>query len=409
MIRATHTLLPPRVRTWTAALLSTLVLGAVAPAIGSAPASAQSPSSTVSVPTAPQLGAPPTDATVLGIGAPVSVVLVEVATGQILVAGDADVRRPIASAVKLLTALAVVDALPPGSAVTVAEGLAEIEGSSYGLVAGEVRSVEDLLAGLLLRSGNDVAVALAVAIDGSEAAFVDRMADTLAGLGIDARPATASGLDTADALSASELAVVSRAALAEPRIRDLVALPELEVEGAEPIENRNLFLLDVEGATGLKTGFTNAAGFTLAASAEREGRALVAVVLGAADDRERRDLAARLIEHGYAATDLLTLRRSVTLRTSSGPVRLATVDTRMTLAEGMTVVPDWPASLRPDDQPTSVELRVGREDGSSVSAGPVEIMRLDGRREPGSGSLGRALADGVYAALRPYGLADALR
>jgi len=390
-------------------VVSALLLGLSAPAVAPVPATAQGTPTSVSAATGRPPGAPPSDAAFLGIGAPVSAVLVEAATGQVLVAREADVRRPIASAVKLVTALAVVAALPPGSAVTVGEGVRGIEGSSYGLIPGEVRSVEDLLVGLLLRSGNDAAVALAVAIDGTEEAFVDRMAETLADLGIDARPATASGLDPADALSAGELAVVSMAALAEPRIRDVVAQPELALEDIGPIENRNLFLFDVEGATGLKTGFTSAAGYTLAASAERGGRGLIAVVLGAADDRARRDLAARLIEHGFAATIPLTLRRSVTLRTSAGPVRLATADTRMTLAEGTTVIPAWPTSLRPDDAPMSVELRVGSADGDWVDAGAVEVVRLDGRRETGTTSLGRALADGVYAALRPYGLADALR
>jgi D-alanyl-D-alanine carboxypeptidase (penicillin-binding protein 5/6) len=345
---------------------------------------------------------PALDAAALGIGAPVSAILVEADSGQVLVVGDEHVRRPIASAIKLVTALVVVESLAPGSAVTVGEEVRGLEGSSYGLVPGEVRSVEDLLAGLLLRSGNDAAATLAVAVAGSEAAFVERMADVLRRLGIDARPGSSSGLDAADALTASELATVARAALSEPRIREVVAAPVLVLDDGVRVENRNLFLADTPGASGLKTGFTSAAGYTLAASARRDGRELVAVVLGARDDRERRDLAVRLLEHGFATTTPVALERSVTLRTGRGAVRLSTIPARITVGEGSEVTVDWPRGLRPDDAPREVGVLV---DGAS--AGTVALSLLDARSEPegapGTG-LGAALADGVYAALRPVGL-----
>lgn len=350
------------------------------------------------------LAPPPLDASTLGVPPSVSAVLVEVATGQAIVARDADLRRPIASTLKLVTALAVVAALPPGSLIAVGAEVQGVEGSAYGLRPGEVRSVEDLLAGLLLRSGNDAALALAVAIDGSEDAFLDRMAGVLADLGIAARPETSSGLGYADALSATELAVVAIAALAEPRIRDLVAVPVLTLADGTPVENRNQFLRDVGGATGLKTGFTSAAGYTLAASAVRDGRELVAVVLGAVDDRTRRDIAGRLLEHGFTMTTPTALVDSITLRTAAGPVRLAPVDTVMTLAAGSAAVLDWPATLRSDASPASIDVLV---DGAR--AGSVEVVRQDGRRATVAPSLGRALVDGVYAALRPSGLSDALR
>ncbi len=212
------------------------------------------------------------------------------------------------------------------------------------------------------------------------------------------------GSVTPDALSATELAVVAIAALAEPRIRDLVAVPVLTLADGTPVENRNQFLRDVGGATGLKTGFTSAAGYTLAASAVRDGRELVAVVLGAVDDRTRRDIAGRLLEHGFTMTTPTALVDSITLRTAAGPVRLAPVDTVMTLAAGSAAVLDWPATLRSDASPASIDVLV---DGAR--AGSVEVVRQDGRRATVAPSLGRALVDGVYAALRPSGLSDALR
>lgn len=376
------------------ALLAAAVLLAVA--VAPSPVDAQSQE----VPGASAvLGPPPSGAVGLGIDAAIGVALVEASTGQVLVARGASVRRPVASAIKLVTALAVTDALPPGTAVEVGEEVRGVEGSSYGLVPGEVRSVEDLLAGLLLRSGNDAAVALAVAVAGSEEAFIERMVATLAAIGIEARPGSSSGLEDEDALSAVELAAVSRAALSEPRIRAIVGLPVLVVDGAE-VENRNLFVVDMEGATGLKTGFTSSAGFTLAASASRGGRELVAVVLGASDDIERRRVAARLLEHGFGTTTPVPTDRSIGLRTTAGPVLFSTDGTPLTVQNGARIDVGWPRSLRPDDEPSSVRITV---DG--VDAGTVGVLRRDGRRRDAVPSLGRALADGAYSALRPTGLA----
>jgi len=342
------------------------------------------------------LGPLPAGTSGLGVADGLSVALVEASTGQVLVARGADVRRPIASAIKLVTALVVVEALPPRALVTVGDEVRGIEGSSYGLRPGEVRSVEDLLAGLLLRSGNDAAVALAVAVAGTEDQFVERMALLLAALGVDARPGSSSGLDLADALSALELATVARAALQEPRVREIVGAPVLLLEQGIAVENRNLFLSDTVGATGLKTGFTSAAGHTLAASALRDGRELVAVVLGAGDDLERRAVAARLLDHGFAATTLMTVERSVTLRTATGPVRFTAGPATLTLAQGSEIAVGWPTGLRPDDALREVALRV---DGAD--AGRVVVERRDGRRTDVAPSLGRALADGAYAAMRP--------
>lgn len=375
-----------------------MVVGVVP--LGAPAASAQSdaaPSALAAVAGGAAIALPVTPGRMLGVPARVSVVLVEASTGQLLVSQDADTRRPIASAIKLLTALVVVDALPAGTTVRVGDEVRGIEGSSYGLRPGETRSVEDLLAGLLLRSGNDVAVALAIAVADSEPAFVDRMADRLAALGIDARPGSPSGLEEADALSASELAVVARAALAEPRIRDLVGRTVVDLPDGVEVENRNAFLVDDPTATGLKTGFTNAAGFTLAASAEREGRPLVAVVLGARDDQERRDVVRRLIEYGYASTTPVRTGSSLGLRSTSGPVEFRVELGTLTVPVGAGPNIAWPERIHPTDPTVRVRLHVGDQD-----AGEVDAIRLDGRTgAPPATDLGRALADGAYAALRP--------
>jgi D-alanyl-D-alanine carboxypeptidase (penicillin-binding protein 5/6) len=336
----------------------------------------------------------------LEVASGLSVILVEGATGQVILARDEGQRRPIASAIKLVTALTVIEHLPAGHLVAIGPEVLGIEGSSYALRPGEVRDVDDLLAGLLLRSGNDAAVALAVAVAGTEEDFVDLMVQRLQALGVDARPGSASGLDASDALTAAELAIVSRAALDEPRIRSMIGVPVLALRDGFTVENRNLFLADLPGATGLKTGFTSAAGYTLAASAQRDGRELVAIVLGANDDLQRRAVAIRLLDHGFLTTRLESLERSVTLRTTRGPVRFATVPAQVTVPIDAALTVDWPRSLRPDDELDEVPLLAQER-----SSGSVGVARADARRDVGTDGLGAALAEGVYGALRPFALA----
>jgi D-alanyl-D-alanine carboxypeptidase (penicillin-binding protein 5/6) len=340
------------------------------------------------------------------LGAPTgtSLVLLEGSTGQIIAALDGHRRRPVASAIKLVTALTVIEALPAGSIVVVGEEVRGVEGSSYGLRPGQARTVEDLLIGLLLRSGNDAALALAHAVAGSEEEFVLRMTGVLARLGVEASPVSASGLAPGDALSAADLAIVSRAALAEPRIRDIVGVVGLRSDTGGVVENRNLFIGQFPGATGLKTGFTSAAGYTISASARRDGRELIAVILGAPDDRVRRATAAGLLEYGFSGTEVRSVGHTVTLRTSRGPVRFGTDGVRVTVANGTDVVTMWPRLLRPDDLPSGVVVHVGGRPSGSAA-----VTRRDGRDERGAQGLGEALADGVYAALRPLGLDEGLR
>lgn len=385
-----------------AGLLAALIILPPVPA-GAEPASeatAAVASDAAAALAASTLGARPTEAVALGITGTTSVALVEAATGQVLVAREADRRRPIASAIKLVTALAVTEHVPAGSLIITGDEVVGIEGSSFGLRPGERRTVEELLAGLLLRSGNDVARALAVAVAGSEDAFTALMAEELAALGIDARPASASGLEDGDALSALELATVARAALREPRLRALVGEPELQLPDGRVLENRNLFLADADGATGLKTGFTSAAGFTLVASAERGGRELVAVVLGAGSDRERRAVASRLIEHGFGGTRMVEATGAIELRTSAGPVRHSLVPTSVTVASDATLDVGWPSTLRPGQPLETVTLH-----GAGETIGSVAVERFDGREQRGATTLGRALVDGVYAAVRAGAIA----
>lgn len=353
----------------------------------------------------PALAAPEVlDAARLGVPDGVSAVLVEGATGQRLAAADADARRPVASTIKLVTGLVVVDALPVGTVVTPGPEVDAVGGASAGLVAGRDVVVEDLLAGLLLRSGNDAAVALAVAVAGDEAAFVRRMEARLAELGIEATLASASGLDAGDRLSAAELATVAGAVLAEPRLAGPAGAGRVALADGTVVENRNLLLGRLTGATGLKTGFTSAAGWALVGTAERDGRVLIAVVLGAAGEAERLALTERLLEHGFTATRVVGTASELRLRTGRGTVVLAADAGPLTVPVGTAPRPGWPASPDPDAPPRRVGVVVGTRE-----AAVAEVVVTDGRRDgPGSSGLGAAAASGAYAALRAAGAAGLL-
>lgn len=166
---------------------------------------------------------------------------------------------------------------------------------------GETFSVEALLFALLLDSSNDAAVALAEHVAGSEGAFVDDMNALAAELGAtDTNYVTAHGLDMpGHGSSARDLAAIADELLADPLLARIVATSDTRIEGRGGVlivENRNLLLEGYPGATGVKTGFTAGAGHVLVASAERDGRRIIAVAMGSVDATAD---AAALLDFGW--------------------------------------------------------------------------------------------------------------
>src|SRR5215207_4497534 len=213
-------------------------------------------------------------------------ILADEATGQVLFERNAGVGRAMASTTKVMTALLTLERLDEDRVVVIGAGPPEVGEESLRLKKGERLTIRQLLLGLLVKSANDAAVALAEAVDGSEAAFVRRMNRKAAALRLTATHyVTPYGLDRpGHQTSARDLARLWEVAMRRADFRTLVATRAARLPGG-PLSLRrfvttNQLLGTYRWVVGGKTGFTNRAGRCLVASASRGGRRLVAVVMG---------------------------------------------------------------------------------------------------------------------------------
>lgn len=251
----------------------------------------------------------PTDASLPPELSAPSALLADLDSAQVLFTKNPDSRRPIASLTKIMTALLVLERSGPGDVVAVGPDAAipidDRPGiSALGLEVGERIGVADLLFALLLQSANDAAIALADHVSGSEARFVKQMNGRAAALGMRrTRFRSPNGLDDRGYSTARDLVTLTRAAMATPGFADIVATEVHTIPapdgGERQIQNRDVLLWLYPGATGVKTGYTSRAGYCVVATAERDGRRLVAVVLGAPGDAFSD--AAALLDHGFTA------------------------------------------------------------------------------------------------------------
>jgi D-alanyl-D-alanine carboxypeptidase (penicillin-binding protein 5/6) len=238
-------------------------------------------------------------------------VLSDLTSGQVLAEHEADAQVAPASLAKLMTAYLVFAAirdgsLAPAQQVQVSERAWRAPGSRTFLEPGSRVSVETLVRGMVVQSGNDACIALAEALEGSEERFVERMNREAARLGMTGtRFANATGLpDPAQRSSARDLA-----GLAGALIRDFpqeyaryYAEREFEHNGIVQMNRNRLLWLD-PSVDGVKTGFTAGAGYCLIASASRGGRRLLSVVMGAESDGARARESQKLLNWGYQAFD----------------------------------------------------------------------------------------------------------
>ena len=225
-------------------------------------------------------------------------ILLDANTGRVLYEKDADSRSLIASTTKIMTALVVCEHCNVLDRMKIPKEAVGIEGSSMYLQEGEVLSVQELLYGLMLRSGNDAAVALAIYCGGTVEGFAAMMNDKARQLGLDeTRFENPHGLDSPNHYStARDLAVLTAYAMNNPVFYQTVSSKSVRV-GNRSMQNHNKLLWRVEGADGVKTGYTKAAGRILVSSATRSGRRLICVTIN--DGNDWADHSA-LLEKGFS-------------------------------------------------------------------------------------------------------------
>ena len=228
--------------------------------------------------------------------------VIEVSSGRLLNGSNENLRLPMASTTKAMTALVVLENASLSDIVEIPPAAVGIEGSSVYLKKGERFTVEELLYALMLRSGNDAAVALALHTSGSVEEFVRKMNERAALMGLkDTKFVNPHGLhDENHYTTAYELALIAAEGLRNPHFKRIVSTKNIVIDGEghekRYFANKNKILYNYEGATGVKTGFTRDSGRCLIASAERNGMEVVAVALNYYDYFE---LTARLMDEAF--------------------------------------------------------------------------------------------------------------
>lgn len=212
-------------------------------------------------------------------------ILMDGTTGRVIYEKNADEKSLIASTTKIMTALVVCQQCNVLDRVRIPKEAVGVEGSSMYLRAGEVLTVQELLYGLMLQSGNDAAVALAIYCGGTVEGFAELMNDKARSLGLNnTHFVNPNGLDAPGHYStARDLAVLAAYAMDDPIFAQTVSTRQVKC-GERYLTNHNKLLWRVEGADGVKTGYTKTAGRILVSSATRDGRRLVCVTINAPDD-----------------------------------------------------------------------------------------------------------------------------
>ena len=247
-----------------------------------------------------------------------SAVLMEASTGKILYQKNSEEAMPPASVTKIMTLLLVMERIDAGTlkwedTVTASARAASMGGSQIYLKEGEQMTVRDLIKSVVIASANDAAVALAEHTYGSEEAFVKRMNERAAELGMTATHfENTNGLDdTAQnhVTSAGDIAIMSRELIRHEEILEFSSTwMDTIRDGQFGLTNTNRLVRFYRGCNGLKTGSTKKAGFCVSVTAEREGMTLICVIMGAESRDIRNAEAQRLLDWGFATYGLFTAK-----------------------------------------------------------------------------------------------------
>ena len=243
-----------------------------------------------------------------------SAYLTDYLTGAVLYAKNEHERLPIASVTKIMTSLLVFEALEAGKIsyeemVTVSDHAASMGGSQVYLESGEQMSVKDLMKAMMISSANDATMALAEHVAGSVETFVSMMNNRAAALGMENTAfKNPHGLDEEGHYScAKDVACMTRELLTHKDVSQFTTVwMDTIRDGAFGLSNTNKLIRYYSGATGMKTGFTNAAGFCLSGTAMRDGLHLIAVVLGGESSNERFGTVKKMLDYGFANYSVFT-------------------------------------------------------------------------------------------------------
>lgn len=237
----------------------------------------------------------------------VSALLIELDTGKILFEKNSMEKRKIASLTKIMTAVVALEHKKLDSKILVSGKAANIGENAMGLSEGEVYTLEDLLYGLILNSGNDAAYAIAEGVAGDSGRFVEWMNFKAKDLGLkDTYFADPSGLDDTTYSTALDLVKLTRYTLKNPEFKKIVGTFEYEaIDDAHKyiyMQNQTNLLTTYPGVAGVKTGYTEEAGLTLVTYAENDGHKVVGAVLNSTDRKGDMIL---MLDHGFSTLGVL--------------------------------------------------------------------------------------------------------
>ncbi|MBQ2765448.1 MAG: D-alanyl-D-alanine carboxypeptidase [Clostridia bacterium] len=320
-------------------------------------------------------------------------ILMEASTGLVMLEENADEALPPASVTKIMTLLVVMEAVAEGrigweDTVRTSEYAASMGGSQVYLEPGEEMTVAEMVKCVVVASANDAAVALAEAVAGSEEAFVKRMNERAAELGMTNTVfLNTNGLDdTADGhvTSARDIAIMSRELITKhPQILEYSSIWMDTIRGgAFGLTNTNRLIRFYAGANGLKTGSTSKAKFCISATAERNGMQLIAVVMASPTRDERNETAKKLLDYGFANYEVAPVAPTAPLddlRVLGGvadTVRLGADETSLVLPKGQAskltqqiYLPEYiSAPVKAGDEVGKIEFFI---DGEVVATLPV--------------------------------------
>lgn len=366
-----------------------LALALLLPAVALAEVDLATPEPTQELAAAPELSAAPLmEAPPIALSC-ASALLVEPESGQVLFEQNADTPRAVASVTKVMTILLALEALEQGrvhadSEVVVSADAAGMGGSQVLLDVGETQPFSVLLKSVIVGSANDASVAIAEALYGSEAMFVERMNERAQELGMNNTSfVNCTGLPAeGQATTARDVAVMTIAMLSHPAYFEYSGIWMDEVDHGDgritQLTNTNKLIRLYEGCDGGKTGSTSEAGYCVSATAQRGDMRLIAVVLGADTGSERFDIAAEMFDYGFAHYRLYPVAEKGTKVRGELPVTggdaagvALALDGDLTLLvqkgdeQNIQLVPDLPSSIE-------APVRAGQE------VGGVEVI-VEGR------------------------------